>query len=156
MLVISVLWLIKTYIHRMKKKRVLEVFIVETKGGLMFSHKDISGKTTLYDSYKLTTITELGGIDTKQPDMLKLKKPKATTSAKTEIELCEMTLAHYREYFLNKLGTEIISQKRDVNPNRKIKFQSILKCSPENKTAATKIIKQALLDNKRLNVTWLN
>ena len=68
LLVISVLWLIKTYIHRMKKKRVLEVFIVETKGGLMFSHKDISGKTTLYDSYKLTTITELGGIDTKQPE----------------------------------------------------------------------------------------
>ena len=143
----------------MKKKRVLEVFIVETKAGLMFSHKDISGRTTLYDSYKLTTITELGGIDVKQPDILKLKKPVTTSKSKNEIGFCEISLGHYRTYIKKNVAfPDIISQQRREIPgnNGTTTYISVLKSPPENKAAATKIIKQAILDNKLSKVTWLN
>ena len=131
----------------MKKKRVLEVFVVEIKGVLKFSHKDISGKTTLYDSFKLTTITELGGFEEKQPVKSQKEKPPKITIAKTEIYLCEMPLGLYRKYIL-KIGSKLITQRRVVNPTGKVKFKSVLMCDPADKAAATKIIKEALPEKK--------
>ena len=143
----------------MKRKSVLEIFVVSVKNGIIYSHTDSSGITTLYDSLKITTVSEQDD-DLNQPipaiQTTPLKTPRVGKNGK--IELCKIAYGYYREYILkNKVGYGVITyvHQNVKGPDRKVTYTGALMCDPQDEVAATSIIRKALVDYPNLRVTGL-